>query len=92
MDRPITDSLVYILFHDPHSQDDWTDWDDILSEPCEVHAVGRLVKEAPGSFTVSVSVNFENKDSCCNMIIPKNCIIDMWAITEIKFKKKKFKR
>lgn len=68
-------SLEYILWLDPHSQDEWAHADDQDCNPVKCETIGILVKETETTLTLSHTRQLEFDTYCCTIHIPKICIV-----------------
>jgi len=67
--------MVYVEWEDAQSIDDWTQIEDLSADLALVKTLGYLLKRTAKSIVVSVAWTPETKQSCCNLVIPKGCIL-----------------
>ena len=68
--------IVKIEWVDPHSVDEWTDIKDHdWNLTKTVVSIGRVIKETSNAFVLTLCYAKDDETSCCNMVIPKTCIV-----------------
>lgn len=75
--------LIYVLWNDPASQDEWCEVKDICLTNKVITTFGQLTRETKENIVVSLNVDYEDEGVSCSIIIPQRAIIDRYII-EIK--------
>jgi hypothetical protein len=73
--------LVYILWLDAHSQDEWTDNLDSAAVKCET--IGIIAKETDEVISITHTRQLLHDTYCCTIHIPKCCIIERRALKAV---------
>lgn len=66
--------IVYVVWFDAVSVDDWTDVSEIRPELAEIHSAGLLVGETKDILSLAVNKDITNDKVSCIMNIPKKWI------------------
>lgn len=76
--------LLYILWRDAVSEDEWLSLDEIKSHIHLIETVGVFVTESEDIVTVALNRDTVTQNHSCIMHIPRECIIDMHEVTLVK--------
>jgi hypothetical protein len=67
-------TLLHIIWEDSHHRSGWTDERE-PAKPMVIHSIGWLVSETDTAITLSANVEHTESQWCCEMTIPKRCVI-----------------
>ena len=67
-------TILYVIWNDAVSFDDWTDITEISTELAEIHTVGFLVSETQEVLSMALNYDKDNEGVSCMINIPKKWI------------------